>query len=219
MNVSYSPGQQKGFSLLELAIVLAILGILLSGILIAVSETTENTRRSQTRQQLDNILDAVYGFAQASGRLPCPAIAASNGQENCSSSHGFVPSATIGISGSINDDGLLTDAWGFPIRYSVFSPLTTEGGLASTFPIDPDNQMLIIDSGTDTITDKAAVVIVSTGANGGTTPPVPSDEEENINETDIFISTGYSEENFDDIIIWMSPYILYNRLVSAGRLP
>ena len=72
---------QQGFTLLELAIVMAILGILMGGILVAVSETTENARRTETRQQLENLREALYGFAQANGRLPCPALPNSMGRE------------------------------------------------------------------------------------------------------------------------------------------
>jgi hypothetical protein len=34
-----------------------------------------------------------------------------------------------------------------------------------------------------------------------------------------FVSTTYSEDNFDDQLIWLSPYILFNRLIEAGKLP
>jgi hypothetical protein len=35
--------------------------------------------------------------------------------------HGFVPAATLGLPGARNQDQLLLDAWGNPLRYSVSS--------------------------------------------------------------------------------------------------
>jgi hypothetical protein len=34
-----------------------------------------------------------------------------------------------------------------------------------------------------------------------------------------FVSTDYAEDLFDDQLIWLSPYVLFNRMISAGRLP
>ena len=133
----------------------------------------------------------------------------------------------MALSGSVNENGLLVDAWGFPIRYAVDSRLTEASSLAVTFPISPGSSMLSIRSGlngsgeTETITNKAAAVILSTGANGdgGTLRALSPEEALNSNESSSFISTGYAEESFDDILTWLSPYILYSRLISAGRLP
>lgn len=223
--------QQSGFSLLELAIVLAILGILMSGVLVAISETTENTRRSQTRQQLESLREALYGFAQANGRLPCPALESSGGREapgptfdsvdggDCESLSGFIPAATMGFSGAVNDDGLLTDAWNRPIRYAVgHVSLTDSASLATLYTpgsLATSSLLTINDGDSAVITDRATTVILSTGANA----PLPPAEDENTDNDSFFVSTAYSDENFDDLILWMSPYILYNRLISAGRLP
>lgn len=228
-----SPSQQSGFSLLELAIVLLILGILMSGVLVAVSETTENTRRTQTRQQLDSLREALYGFAQANGRLPCPALVSSDGTEArgatfdsveggiCENRFGYIPAATIGFSGAVNEDGLLTDAWNQPIRYAVgHDSLTNATNLADLYPFEDTTTLFTIRGGNaEVITNHAASVLLSTGADGSISPPGSVNEDEYINGNITFISSSYSEENFDDIIIWMSPYILYNRLISAGRLP
>jgi len=117
---------QKGFSLVELAIVLVIVGVLISSFIGTLGSRIENTRRSDTLEQLNIIKDAIIGFASTNGRIPCPAIATSGGQENlvagpptCNTQHGFVPGRTLGLQGSYNRDTLLLDSWGNPIRYSV----------------------------------------------------------------------------------------------------
>ncbi|MEQ9023073.1 MAG: hypothetical protein RLN82_10000, partial [Pseudomonadales bacterium] len=40
-----------------------------------------------------------------------------------------------------------------------------------------------------------------------------------LTSTNTFVDTEFNEENFDDIIIWLSPYILFSRLIDAQQLP
>src|SRR5688572_9709541 len=132
IDTSMSRGCERGFSLIEMAMVLVILGTLLGGVLVAVSQTAENGRRTTARNQLREIESALYGFAQVHGRLPCPALDNSNGYESplgggtCNSNHGFVPATTLNLNGAINTDGLLLDPWQNPIRYSVAGTTTPE---------------------------------------------------------------------------------------------
>ncbi len=117
-------GRERGFSLLELSIVLLIVGLLLGGLIMPLSARMDQQRIDTTRQQLEEIREALMGYALAHDALPCPATPASNGQASptasgCTRQHGFVPAATLGLPGSRNADQLLLDAWGDPIRYSV----------------------------------------------------------------------------------------------------
>lgn len=121
---SASPVRQHGFSLLELAIVLLIVGLLLGGLIMPLGSRMDQQRIETTRQQLEQISLALVGYALAHDALPCPATPASSGQASatatgCTRQHGFVPAATLGLPGSRNTDQLLLDAWGNPIRYSV----------------------------------------------------------------------------------------------------
>ena len=115
---------QAGFSLLELAIVLLIVGLLLGGLIMPLSARMDQQKIDTTRQQLEQIRQALVGYALARDALPCPATPASNGlaaatATGCTRQHGFVPAVTLGLSGTQNEDKLLLDAWGSPIRYSV----------------------------------------------------------------------------------------------------
>lgn len=116
--------RQRGFSLLELAIVLLIVGLLLGGLIMPLGSRMDQQRLDTTKQQLEQIRAALVGYALANDALPCPATPASGGQAaatatGCTRQHGFVPAATLGLPGSRNEDQLLVDAWGNPIRYSV----------------------------------------------------------------------------------------------------
>ena len=106
-----------GFTLVEMAIVLVIVGLLLGGLLMPLSTQVEQRRIGETQKALDEINQALIGFAVANKRLPRPATSAMNGAENpvqcptdtaCS---GFIPWTTLGVT--------KLDAWGKIIRYSV----------------------------------------------------------------------------------------------------
>jgi hypothetical protein len=83
---------------------------------------------------MDKILDAIVGFAQVNGRLPCPSAAASagvssgGGATDCTVFGGFVPSNTLGFQGRLNADSLLSDPWGNPYRYYVSDSDADAGG-------------------------------------------------------------------------------------------
>lgn len=116
--------RERGFSLLELAIVLLIVGLLLGGLIMPLGSRMDQQRIDTSRQQLEQIREALTGYALANDALPCPATPASSGQASatatgCTRQHGFVPAATLGLPGSRNTDQLLLDAWGNPLRYSV----------------------------------------------------------------------------------------------------
>ncbi len=73
------------------------------------------------------------------------------------------------------------------------------------------------------LTNSAVAVIFSTGKNGapGGTGGTGADESKNLDNDRVFIShepapAGATGGEFDDILIWLSPSILYNRILSGG---
>ncbi len=136
----------KGFSLVELAVALAIIALLLAGALIPLSTQIDVRNGADTQRSMESIRDAIIGFAQANGRLPCPAnggtpagtvdtttwpapIAAGAEQFNtganvCYIAIGVVPWTTLGVAE--------TDAWGRRFSYRV-SPAFADGNGASTW--------------------------------------------------------------------------------------
>lgn len=116
--------EQRGFSLVELSIVILIMGLILGGIAMPLSVQRENVRIRESRELLSFVEEAIQGYALVNGFLPCPATPASNGfalptGNTCAVQHGFVPASTLGLEGSRNTDNLLLDPWASPIRYSV----------------------------------------------------------------------------------------------------
>lgn len=236
---------QQGFTLIEMAVVLLILGTLLGGLLGAISQVTENTRRTTARSDIERIELALFGYAQAYGRLPCPAISTSDGLEdrtggansNCTSVYGFVPNATLNLTGQINDDTLLLDPWANPYRYAVspngsesFTDATALRAVFNSGTIDSADMLRICEDvdncGGSIVSDLAPAIVYSMGADWAVT--TSADELENVGTTDgayeiandtDFVDTEYIEDVYDDILLWLSPYVLYGYLIEAGRLP
>lgn len=183
-----------GFTLVEMAVVLLIVALLLGGLLPTLSSRVEQQRMGEVRKQLDEIEQAVIGYAIINGRLPCPASSSSNGAESfatggsaangdCSNFYdGYAPAATLGL---VTADGYAVDPWGNRIRYAVTSWNNTytktnemsKVGLANLSPNDPV-YLQICSTATGISTTKCAtgaaltaspgvpLVIYSTGRNG-----------------------------------------------------
>ena len=247
-----------GFSLAELAVVLLISTLLLGGMLVPLSAQNELRRTAETGKTLNEVRDALLGFAIANGRLPCPASAGATGAEAgggalaCTAAatgvaEGFLPGAGMGLS-PVDGQGYLLDAWGSRIRYAVsVSPgaaanaFTTSKGIsnfwqANNTPPTADlqictNSASIANPGTakadckanDALTKGAVAVIYSLGKNSATTG-AGVDEAANLNGDRVFVAhearpAGASGGEFDDLVVWLSTNILYNRMVAAGILP
>ncbi|MGH8618418.1 MAG: type II secretion system protein [Burkholderiales bacterium] len=80
-----------------------------------------------------------------------------------------------------------------------------------------------------TLFDKAIAVVYSVGANAGTTSGAGIDEQANPNPVNgsvnrTFVShlpsgTAAPNGEFDDVMVWISPNVLYSKLIAASQLP
>jgi prepilin-type N-terminal cleavage/methylation domain-containing protein len=244
---------EGGFTLIEIAIALVVLGLLVAGLLGPMSTRVEQAEREGTRAMLEEIKEALYGFAIAQGRLPCPdSDVPNNGLENltsgaCTNAAGTLPWADL----AVPED----DAWGRRFRYRVTPsyadaisqntvapppppglptlPCTTLPTQAS-FALCSDGDITIRNgdgsiSGTDEIATKVAAVVISHGKHRFLPADASPHENENFDDSSIagdtlgtFVSrdyTGGTGEEFDDLVVWISPLILKNRMIMAGKLP
>ena len=230
-----------GFTLTELAIALVIVGLLTGGLLLSLTTTRDIANEKETQKQLAMIQEALLGFAVAQQRLPCPAAPNATGVESpvgggvCTNPYdGFLPGNTLGLAPT-DAQGYVIDAWGNRIRYAVTtvsatSPnlFTTAAGLKSQWSAGPQPDLRVCNTAAGinagncaakaSLTDSAVAVVFSTGRSGAA-GPAGTDEQANVTTIDRVFVSANPGPTFDDLITWLSPNLLYNRLIAAGRLP
>ncbi|MHC8440770.1 MAG: type II secretion system protein, partial [Candidatus Eutrophobiaceae bacterium] len=246
-------GSALGFTLLEMAISLLIIGALLGGLLVPYSTVLESQRRKQTQERLSEIQEVLYAHAVVKGRLPCPDCRAqSHGQcaaagindgaedlsgQACATSVGNLPWADLGT--------LAQDAWKNPYTYRVdpafarpvdacldAAKCQCNAGV-SAFTLCEVAALEIGDApGRGNVGRGLPAVIVSHGRNFSHRGLSPSELENH--DLPPFggqgggLPTHYVMQSpqyrsgyvvFDDMLTWLSPFVLKTRLLQAGKLP
>lgn len=136
----------SGFTLIELAVALVVVTLILGGLLVPLNTQLEQRKSSDTQKSLDEIKEALIGFAVANG--------------------------------SVNDRGI---AQALPANWPANN--ADENSNATRLSADPPIRAGFV--------SRAPQAESASGAGG----------------------------EFDDIVVWISPSILFNRMVAAGRLP
>jgi len=222
----------SGFTLAELAIVLIIISLLAGGLMTTLGAQLDMRNNAETQQRLQEARDALLGFAASrtagDGKpyLPCPDTDG-DGLENragaaCAAYDGTLPFADLGISG--------LDGWSNRFRYHV-QPNFSRNDVGFTLSTAATLRVCDQAACTSVLANNLPAIVLSHGKNGfGATTsgnlalPAPSsaDELENSDGDANFVSHTPSSpgpNEFDDQVAWLSPNILYNRMIAAGRLP
>ncbi len=180
MSYSTTQTKNKGFTLVEMAIVLVIIGIVLSAMITVLPSIIASAKARKTKAILEKIDYSVRGYIGATHHLPCPDTN-NNGWENrndhsligdpsddtCTSEVGQLPFLTLGMA-----DG--NDAWNNVPKFGVYreliqttadtggNPLCTVLSTLINTPVLPLTSRLYSHSpgGTDT---NEAYIIVSGG--------------------------------------------------------
>ncbi|MBI2994662.1 MAG: prepilin-type N-terminal cleavage/methylation domain-containing protein [Gammaproteobacteria bacterium] len=241
-----TPNRLRGFSLVELAMVLFIISLLLGGLLVPLASQLEARQRNAALEQLDLIKEALIGFAIINGRLPCytsetdPTNAyygiedTEDPGKTCNptglTSDGILPWKTLGMASGLDPWGIertaAADPWIGYWRYRVdttfesTSPLFALTDQSGEMSICDSNDVLLIST-----SERPVAVIYSTGADQ-TADGQNASYEAILTPSSICITPtgptyqgGEVSGTFDDITVWLTRPLLFNRLVTAGTLP
>jgi prepilin-type N-terminal cleavage/methylation domain-containing protein len=228
----------KGFTLTELTIVLVIVALLMGGMLVPISAQRDLQNYRETQKQLADISEALLGYAAthtatSDGKpyFPCPDIDNDGFEDRtgntCTNQEGRLPWGELGVGRE--------DAWGNRFRYRVVKDYSNRAaGFALTL-VSTETLKICEDStcapANTVLAKDLPVVIISHGKNGagafnvsgGTNPaPAGADENSNRNADSDFVShipSTLAGNEFDDLVAWISPYVLFNRMIVARRLP
>lgn len=232
---------QSGFTLVEIAIVLVIVGIALGGLLTSLAAQVDQRDYAQTRQSMEEIREALMGYALSHGYLPCPAISATNGLEDraagvCTAGKrvGFLPWAELGVK--------KTDSWNNLYRYSVTPAYASSIALITLSPATARDITIQTRDAAGILVNLSnandiPVAVVSHGKNGyGATsndgalladPSANNDDEKtnNIGVGTVLVSREFGNDKsttygeYDDLVVWISPNTYLSKMVTVGNLP
>lgn len=212
--------------MIELAVALVIIALLLGSMLVPLTTQVHQRKVSDTRKALDEIREALIGFAVMNGRLPCPdtdndPAAAGYGLEeatcNAPAAEGFLPWKTLGVAEM--------DAWGIrrtvaasprigDWRYRVDRNFAVSFTLTTAFGADALTIRDSIGNALSASTERPIAVVYSAGPN-----TTADGQNATFEATNGVYQADVPSPTFDDILIWISRPILFNRMVAAGKLP
>jgi prepilin-type N-terminal cleavage/methylation domain-containing protein len=199
-----------GFTLIEMAVVLVIVGLILTVTLPLLTEGIARDKLVKGRQAASSLRDEIVGWALISGQLPSLGTVA-----------GFASAE---------------DPWGNRIAYWSDPELTEGGGTICNHPSSPDN-LSLHDTNTGSTYTGVAFVIASRGPNRNLQvgyapgPPVvvttyPSGyDDSNFNDVAHGAGTGLTadydltatrEERFDDVVQYVTYNYLRTRICTEG---
>lgn len=216
--------RQLGFSLMEMAIVLTIVGLLMAGLLPTLSGQIEVQRRNETTKQLNEIRDALFGYAVINGKLPCPTYTADPTDASygvapatCTAAptaEGYLPWKTLGITEmdawGVKRIGTTSDWKGY-WRYRVDRQFAS----AVTISTTTLDSLVVRDAAGAALTansERPVAIVYSTGPDlipSGLNTGAFNDEYQ----------SDAPSTDFDDMLIWFSRPQLINRMVAAGKPP
>jgi prepilin-type N-terminal cleavage/methylation domain-containing protein len=236
--------RHTGFSLIEMAVVLVLVGLVLTSVLGLVSGQQGVAELRTTRQYLSDAREALVGYALSRpgtlAFLPCPDTNGDGLEEArvvnaCPQQEGWLPFATLGLT--------RTDAWSSRVRYRVDARFSTGTGM--TLAATANLRVCTAPACATVLAAGIPVVLVShgknaAGARGDTFVLSPAatlaEELENTNGRNVsdtltnacplapvvptapctFVANAPLDA-FDDVVEWLSADLLKSRLVAAGK--
>ena len=194
--------RQRGLTLIEMAIVLVVIGILAGMTIPLLSELSKHRHYLSTQRGIDEIQNALVGYAGMHWRLPC-ADTNGDGVGDSGQTVGALPYVDLGL-GAV-------DAWRNPYHYHVNSRLVSTATLAalcaaiSSIVSGESPELRFSASGGFS---PQAVVVISRGENGA----LDGENGDGDGSYESLSPTG----SFDDLVGAVTPAALHARLSCAS---
>lgn len=185
-----------------MAIALAIIALLSAGAITALQAQNTRNRLLETRAQLSEAREALINFAAVTGALPCPDTNNDGDPDACPGTvtRGRLPWRMLGLPS--------TDVWGQALHYAVHFDFTDAPNLrlssGSTLGIESQDA-----AGAFTDLANPANVALALWSSGADATPNPNGSTAN--------NILAEAPNSDDVVIWLSRFVLLGRMLEAGR--
>ncbi len=196
---------QAGLTLLEMAIVLVVLGIILGMTLPLLSELSRHRHVRLTQRDLEEIREALAGYAGIHGRLPW-ADTNGDGREDAGQPTGALPFLELGV-GPV-------DSWRNPYHYDVNQNLASTNSisaLCSALASLGPGSLPQLTFSTGGASSPQALVVISRGENSSLDGANP--------DADRIYEAHTPSQNFDDLGLGISPNTLYGKLSCSSSAP
>lgn len=199
---------QQGFTLVEMAMVMLILGLMTGGLITSLGAQLENGRYSDTRTAMERIENTLIGFSLANGGALPAADINGDGVADSGQPRGSLPWKTLGL-----EQATGLDAWKRPFRYHVDGAYRE---MPPTLPPDTTSGLRVDNLAGQALTsgnpNAPIVVVLSFGSNGG-------GDGDNGDGDVRYTSDSPVSGSFDDELRWLSRYLLLGKLLDAGVWP
>ncbi|MBY0508623.1 MAG: type II secretion system GspH family protein [Rhodospirillaceae bacterium] len=178
-----------GFTLIEMAIVLVVMGLAVSGIVTVGASIGTSAKYGETQRIMAKVQDALRVYVTQHGCLPCPALGSEDPtasgtlaglsrdtvgsyvtattfctSNTCLTNNGVVPYKTLGIGPQE-----YLDAWDSMFTYRIGAGLAADNAMVRTPPSTfPAGDITVVNARSTAIlvTTEAAYVLVSHGGDG-----------------------------------------------------
>jgi len=233
---------QQGFSLIEVAIVLVIIGVLLAGVTGPLSTWRDHETYKQTELYLEQSRKALLTFAAVKGHLPCPDTDGDGDEDRstaagrtCDESEGTLPWLDLGLTRET--------PWQQPAFYAVHGRvdnhdcdttneaecffddstkynLATKAGDTGQLHVNDAEQSV---AGVTELVSQALVVVASFGRNSAETfndCPGGSDSDDERENCDGDVNFAHTSpriaagNRYDDQLIWLDKLSLHGLLLA-----
>jgi len=214
------PSGQKGFTLIEIAIVMVIIGLLAGGGISILKLLTERKARNENMDYLQQTKETILSFANINGRLPRPDTNGDGQEDACANPCvGLLPFINLNIAPtdayqrgvkyeiSDNPENLRTDRGTTCITLSTWNPASGSGPLMVDIgPTAPFAVAAILVSGGPMDADGAGGAFDAIAGVGG---------GNNITGVPNYIRSSPTN-TFDDVVVFIGGYELNSKIDCAA---